>query len=364
MATHLFNAMPPLHHRQPGLVGALLASSARLGLIADGVHVDPLVVDLVVRRAGTERVVLVSDALAAAGASAGASVLGDQTVRSDGRVVRRLDGTLAGSAAPARVPAQRPRLAAGSAACHTDRYGHRARRPALLGANRKGRVAVGCDADLVVLDSDFKVRMTVLRGELMVAPPLVEQRMTERRTERLVAEICEQPRVIGALLVQQWAAVRAVASTVARREPSAIVLVARGSSDNAAVYGRYLFEVCNRRLTSLAAPSGLTLYGRGPRLDQTVVIGISQSGQGEDVDAYVARGARAGRGDRRHRQRRAVAARADRRIRYSAACAGPELSVPATKTVTPQMTLLAMLSVALERSRRRADRTASIRRWR
>jgi glucosamine--fructose-6-phosphate aminotransferase (isomerizing) len=125
------------------------------------------------------------------------------------------------------------------------------------------------------------------------------------------------------------------------------VLVARGSSDNAAVYGRYLLEVCNRRLTSLAAPSGLTLYGSGPRLDRTVVIGISQSGRGEDVVEYV-------------RQARAQGAPtvaivndessplAEVADAVLACAAGPELSIPATKTVTAQMTLLAMLSCALD----------------
>src|SRR5438067_98290 len=106
-------------------------------------------------------------------------------------------------------------------------------------------------------------------------------------TERLLAEITEQPRVIASLLDQQWRTVQAVARAIVERDPSTIVLVARGSSDNAAVYGRYLLEVCNRRLTSLAAPSGLTLYGRGPRLERTAVIGVSQSGQGEDVVAYL-----------------------------------------------------------------------------
>src|SRR5437899_3206969 len=80
---------------------------------------------------------------------------------------------------------------------------------------------------------------------------------------RLLAEIDEQPQVVARLLDNQRAAVHAVARTIRERQPSTIVLVARGSSDNAAVYGRYLLEVCNRRLTSLAAPSGLTLYGRG-----------------------------------------------------------------------------------------------------
>jgi glucosamine--fructose-6-phosphate aminotransferase (isomerizing) len=162
----------------------------------------------------------------------------------------------------------------------------------------------------------------------------------------LLKEIGEQPGVVARLLEQQDA-VRDVAMTMRRREPSAIVLVARGSSDNAAVYGRYLFEVCNRQLTSLAAPSGLTLYGRGPRLDQTAVIGVSQSGHGEDVIAYV----------REARQQGAVTVAVvndeqsplAQTAEWVLAClAGPELSVPATKTVTAQMTLLAMLSAALE----------------
>src|SRR6266852_7784819 len=172
--------------------------------------------------------------------------------------------------------------------------------------------------------------------------------------ERLLAEIGEQPAVVARLLDQQLAAVGEIAATIRARDPSAIVLVARGSSDNAAVYGRYLFEVCNRRLTSLAAPSGLTLYGRGPRLDQTAVIGISQSGQGEDVVAYV----------RAARDQGAVtvaivndeASPLAQTAEWVLAClTGPELSIPATKTVTAQMTLLALLSAALEQPDRPAE---------
>jgi N-acetylglucosamine-6-phosphate deacetylase len=167
MATHLFNGMPPLHHRRPGLVGALLASTAVLGLIADGVHVDPLVVDLAVNRAGSERVALVSDALATAGTAPGPCVLGNQSLVSDGHVVRHADGTLAGSARlldlgvrnvrawlPAMAPARLVDMAT--------------RTPArLLGLRRKGRVAEGCDADLIVLDADFNVRSTFVRGDVV-----------------------------------------------------------------------------------------------------------------------------------------------------------------------------------------------------
>jgi glucosamine--fructose-6-phosphate aminotransferase (isomerizing) len=183
--------------------------------------------------------------------------------------------------------------------------------------------------------------------------------MSGPELDRLLAEIEAQPVVVARLLDKQRAAVRSVAQTIRARQPSTVVLVARGSSDNAAVYGRYLFEVCNRRLTSLAAPSGLTLYGRGPRLDQTVVVGVSQSGQGEDVVAYV-REARA-------QGAATVAIVNDERSPLAEAAesvlgclAGPELSVPATKTVTAQMTLLALLSLALDDAPANIDALAGL----
>ncbi len=175
MATHLFNAMPPFHHRRPDLVGALLASTATLGLIADGLHVDPLVVDVAVHAAGPERIALVSDALAPAGLGAGPGVLGDQAVVSDGLVVRRGDGTLAGSAVlldtclrnaiawlPWLSPAKVILMATQTPA-------------QVLGAqlaSRKGRVAAGYDADLVVLDRAWRVARTVVRGEVVEGQPV------------------------------------------------------------------------------------------------------------------------------------------------------------------------------------------------
>jgi N-acetylglucosamine-6-phosphate deacetylase len=172
LGTHLFNGMPPLHHRRPGLVGALLASTATLGLIADGIHIDPLMLELVVRLAGPGRVALVSDALAPAGCPPGPSVLGDQPVESDGRVARRADGTLAGTVmlldtglrnlrewlpwlAPAEIvqmATQTPAEALGS-----DLAAH------------KGRVQPGYDADLTILDNAWKVLYTVVQGDIVRA---------------------------------------------------------------------------------------------------------------------------------------------------------------------------------------------------
>lgn len=165
--------------------------------------------------------------------------------------------------------------------------------------------------------------------------------------QTLLEEIHEQPTVAAGLLQSQADRAREVAQAIVERAPRAVVFVARGSSDNAAVYGRYLFEVCNRQLTSLAAPSGLTLYGSGPRLSGTVVIAVSQSGRGEDVVTYT-RTARA-----QGALTVAIVNDTSSPLAQSAdwvldCSAGPELSIPATKTVTAQMLLMAMLSTAMQ----------------
>jgi glucosamine--fructose-6-phosphate aminotransferase (isomerizing) len=173
--------------------------------------------------------------------------------------------------------------------------------------------------------------------------------------DRLFVEIGEQPDVVQRLLDHQAGAVREVAKIIRGRAPSAIVLVARGSSDNAAVYGRYLLEVCNHHLTSLAAPSSFTLYGSGPRLDRTVVLGVSQSGQGEDVVAYLLEARRQGAATVAlvNDEASPLAQAADVVL---ACLAGPEVSVPATKTVIAQMTLLALVSCLLDDADNGVDR--------
>lgn len=165
--------------------------------------------------------------------------------------------------------------------------------------------------------------------------------------DTLLAEIAEQPEAVARVLDRQRTQVQRVAEAIRAREPEVVVLVARGSSDNAAIYGRYLLEIANRRLTSLAAPSTVTLYERGPRLERTVVIGVSQSGRGEDVVTYV----------RQAREQGALTAAIVNdassplagTAEYVLEClAGPEVSVPATKSVTTQMALFAALSAALD----------------
>ncbi len=194
-----------------------------------------------------------------------------------------------------------------------------------------------------------------------MTPPPVESSVSSPGGDqtRLLAEIAEQPEVVARVLERQRSAVAEVAAEMVRRGPRAIVLVARGSSDNAAVYGRYLLEICNRCLVSLAAPSTVTLYASGPRLQDAVVVGISQSGRGEDVVSYV-RAART-------QGALTVALVNDptsplaHTAEWVLEClAGPERSVPATKTVTAQMALLALLSAAVEDEREAARALAPL----
>ncbi len=96
--THLFNAMPPLDHREPGLAGALLANRhISVGIIVDGMHVHPYMVNLVWESKGPARVSLVTDAMAAMGMPPGNYLLGDMDVIVDANSARLQEGRLAGS---------------------------------------------------------------------------------------------------------------------------------------------------------------------------------------------------------------------------------------------------------------------------
>lgn len=171
VATHLFNAMPSLHHREPGPALALLADPrVVVELIADGVHVHPDVVRGVIRFAGPDRVAVVTDAMAAAGCGDGAFRLGNLAVDVESGVARvRGTSTIAGSTA---TMDQLFRLVAGlgpdgdaallAAVRTTAATPARALRLAEVGNIRPGR-----DADLVVLTSDLQVSAVMRRGDLI-----------------------------------------------------------------------------------------------------------------------------------------------------------------------------------------------------
>src|SRR5712692_313074 len=108
----------------------------------------------------------------------------------------------------------------------------------------------------------------------------------------LRAEIAEQSRVVRRLLDEGWPESRTLGHALARVEH--ITLAARGSSDNAATYGKYMLESVAAVVTALAAPSLVTRYDSPPSFGRGAVIGISQSGASPDVAAVVREGRRAG----------------------------------------------------------------------
>jgi len=164
LATHLFNAMRPYHHREPGVVGAALDHpEVACSLIADLVHVHPAVLRQVAAVKTARQTVLVTDALAAAGVRVGSATLGDQTVTVADGAPRLSDGTLAGSL----LSMDRAlRNMAGVGIPPADALHMATTTPArLLGIEDAG-LAPGGRADLVVLDRALRVVCTIVSGEI------------------------------------------------------------------------------------------------------------------------------------------------------------------------------------------------------
>ena len=164
--THLYNAMPATHHRRPGIVLALLLDArVTVGLIADGVHLHPAICEQVARLKGSGRVALTTDQTAAAGAPAGDYLLSGRPVVSDGRSVRLADGTFAGSAATMDELVRRMAALPGMNAARALAMASGA--PArVLGERGLGRIRVGACADLVLLDADLGVCLTMVGGSV------------------------------------------------------------------------------------------------------------------------------------------------------------------------------------------------------
>jgi N-acetylglucosamine-6-phosphate deacetylase len=164
-ATHTFNAMRPLDHRAPGILGEVLTNNQiSADVIADGIHVDPTVIDLLFRAKGIGNFVLITDAISATGMPDGRYQLGTLEVElKDGRCTR--DGNLAGSALTMDRAVRNVMKFAGLSLQQAVRAA--SMNPAKAVGIKKGTIEPGADADFTVLTPDGEVRATVIKGVLV-----------------------------------------------------------------------------------------------------------------------------------------------------------------------------------------------------
>jgi glucosamine--fructose-6-phosphate aminotransferase (isomerizing) len=162
----------------------------------------------------------------------------------------------------------------------------------------------------------------------------------------MLTEIAQQPEALERTLqAEKKHMIRAI-DAIRKKDIRLIVLVARGTSDNAALFARYLIEIRTGIPVSLAAPSVHTIYRSRLNLSNTLVVGISQSGEGADINVVLERCKKSGARvfaitNNRHSSMAAVAEET------FVTRAGKERSVAATKTYTSQLMLLYMLAEAL-----------------
>ena len=170
----------------------------------------------------------------------------------------------------------------------------------------------------------------------------------------LYREIHEQPAVLRRLIQEEAAHIREIAGQLQQADIRYIVIAARGTSDNAATYAKYLVGATVGLPISLATPSLYTLYQEPPHLRSALVMGISQSGQSTDIVAVVREGRRQGCPTLAitNAPDSPLAQTADPVIHIRA---GEEKSVAATKTYTAQLTALALLAGYWTNDRQRLD---------
>ena len=153
--THTFNAMPPLHHRNSGPIGAAIDENIYVQVICDGLHLHKSIIKMLYRTFGADRMILISDSMRATGLADGEYEFGGQMIDVKNEVARTKDGVLAGSTSNLMTCVKKaiefgiPKEDAIKMATET---------PAKLLGIKKGKIEVGYDADFVVVDDNMNVK--------------------------------------------------------------------------------------------------------------------------------------------------------------------------------------------------------------
>ena len=159
--THMCNAMPPIHHRKPSLMGAALMSDAYIQVITDGLHLHPAMVQLLYRAFGKDRMILISDCMRATGLPDGTYDLGGQEVTVKNGISQLPNGTIAGSTTTLLGCVKQ---AVNMGIPVEDALTMASKTPAAMLGLNKGELAVGKDADFVVMDKTFTPLATYCKG--------------------------------------------------------------------------------------------------------------------------------------------------------------------------------------------------------
>lgn len=162
--THTFNAMPPIHHRNPGPIGAAFDENIFVQVICDGIHIHPSVIRLLYKLFGTERMILISDSMRATGLSDGEYEFGGQKITVKNSVARTMDGAIAGSTSTLLNCVKK---AMEFGIPERDAFKMASRTPCEFLGIKKGQIEVGYDADFIALDNNYNVIYTVIGGEMI-----------------------------------------------------------------------------------------------------------------------------------------------------------------------------------------------------
>jgi N-acetylglucosamine-6-phosphate deacetylase len=166
-ATHLYNAMTPLHHRKPGVVGAVFDSDITTEMIADGIHIAYPSIRVALKQKGTDRMVLITDAMMACTMPDGNYALGGQKVIVKDNAARLENGALAGSVLALDKAIRNiknntdyplyeiVKMATYNPARHCSMQDH------------KGSIKEGFDADLVLFDEDINIKKVIITGRVL-----------------------------------------------------------------------------------------------------------------------------------------------------------------------------------------------------
>ncbi|MBE3142844.1 MAG: N-acetylglucosamine-6-phosphate deacetylase [Planctomycetes bacterium] len=167
-ATHTFNGMPGLKHRSPGVLGAVLSDDRIWAqIIVDGIHVHPAIVKLLVKAKGIDRTIIITDAIRASGMPVGDYALGDQMVHVKDGVARTDAGGLAGSTLTMDQALRNVMEFANINLAEALPMATRVPAAAIRLESHKGSIAPDFDADIVVLDESYHVRMTMVGGRVV-----------------------------------------------------------------------------------------------------------------------------------------------------------------------------------------------------